>query len=85
MLYFKLGSEEEYATKLLFQAYNCFKRWGSSSKQFHMAKRYSAIANALKDSSNELEVDPESYKILEYDAESVSIITEALSLTCLDT
>lgn len=50
-----------------------------------MAKRYSAIANALKDSSNELEVDPESYKILEYDAESVSIITEALSLTCLDT
>ena len=77
---------EEHATEMLHQSYNLFKQWGASSKQYHMVKRYPAIAKALKDSSDELENNHHTYNTINaYEEEAVSVITNDLSLASVNT
>ena len=71
---------KQHGIKLLFQSYNCYKRWGAVSKQFHMAKRYPVIAHALKEAPNELDRYGQSYNsTIDSGMEEVSVMTDDLS------
>jgi len=83
IFYFHLGIEED-AKKMLFQSYDCYKKWGANSKIYHMITRYPIIARSLKKSSIELESDPQSYNI-DGEMESVSMITDVVSWTGMNT
>jgi len=86
-LYFDKGAKQ-HATKLLFQSYSCFKRWGATAKTAHMAQRYPIIANSLKFSSNEFKGEERnrlSCKTIGGTMESVSMMADTLSLTSIST
>jgi len=83
---FCLASDSElYATKLLLQSYSCYEKWGAYSKMVHMLKRYPILATTLKKSSIVLKRPHPNSNVNDDQNESVSVITDDLSSTSIDT